>query len=151
MEAVAFFIKLSKQNELHDLSYYSFRIKASRVLKLFTKLILNILIAPITIAKVSARVYGETPEQRQRWWPYSIFSVGLFSLWIGLLIVNFWVPGVWAIGWFFYMFFVYQVTSVRLRTRELYGITGNGSEDLFASMFLYPFIATQLDETTMYQ
>ena len=129
--------------------YPYFRIKASRVLKLFTKLILNIFIAPITIAKVSARVLGETPEKRQRWWPYGIFSVGLFTLWIGLHIVNIWVPGVWAIAWFFYMFFVCQITSVRLRTRELYGITGNGSEDLFASMILYPFVATQLDETTI--
>ena len=126
-----------------------FRIKGARVLRLATKLILNIFIAPITIAKVSARVFGETPEQRQRWWPYAIFSVGLFGFWIALHLAEMWVPGVWAIAWFFYLFFVCQITSVRIQTREIYGITGNGSEDLFASMILYPFVVTQLDETTI--
>jgi hypothetical protein len=111
-------------------------------------MLLNIFFTPITIAKVSARVYGETPEKRKKWWPYAIPSVGLFLLFILFHVVELWVTGCWAIAWFFYMAFICQITAVRMRTRELYGITGNASEDIFASMIFYPLVATQLDLTT---
>ena len=58
------------------------------------------------------------------------------------------VPGCWAIAWFFYLCFACQVTAVRIKTREIYDIIGNASEDFFASMILYPNVATQLDLTT---
>merc|ERR1712110_619050 len=58
------------------------KIKMSRVKMLFIKFVKNIFIAPITVAKVSARVYGKTAEKRKKWWPYAIPSVGLFSLFI---------------------------------------------------------------------
>ena len=120
----------------------------SRVFKLLIKLILNIFIAPITIAKISARVYGETSEKQKRWWPYAIPSVTLFLLFIGFHVVELFVPGCWAIAWFFYLLFACQIAAVRIRTRELYGIPGNAIEDFFASMILYPNVTTQLDLTT---
>ena len=120
----------------------------SRVKKLFVKWLLNIFIAPITIAKVSARVYGKTAEKRKKWWPYAIPTVGLFSLFIIFHLIEIAVPGCWAIAWFFYLCFACQVTAVRIKTREIYDIIGNASEDFFASMILYPNVATQLDLTT---
>ena len=116
---------------------------------LFGKLILNIFIAPLTIAKVSARVYGKTAEKRRKWWPYAIPSFGLFFLFILFHILEVVaIEGCWAIAWFWYLGFVCQITAVRIKTREIYGILGNASEDFFAAMVLYPNVAMQLDLTT---
>jgi len=120
----------------------------SRVAMLFKKWAMNIFLAPITIAKVSARVYGKTAEKRRKWWPYAIPSVGLFFLFILFQLLEVAVPGCWAISWFFYLCFTCQITAIRIRTREIYDIIGNASEDFFASMILYPNVATQLDLTT---
>ena len=120
----------------------------SRVFSLFLKLVSNIFMSPITIAKVSARVYAESIEKRRKWWPYAIPSVGLFILFIAFHVVNIFVPGCWSVAWFFYLFFVCQITAVRIRTRELYKINGNACEDFFASLILYPNVTTQLDLTT---
>ena len=120
----------------------------SKVSSLFTKLVLNVFMSPITIAKVSARVYAEDMETRKKWWPYAIPSVGLFVLFIAFHVLNVFIPGCWSIAWFFYLFFICQITAVRIRTRELYGINGNACEDFFASMILYPNVTTQLDLTT---
>ena len=120
----------------------------SRAAMLFKKWAINIFIAPITIAKVSARVYGKTVEKRRKWWPYAIPSVGLFGLFILFHILELAVPGCWAIAWFFYLCFTCQITAIRIRTREIYDIIGNASEDFFSSMILYPNVATQLDLTT---
>ena len=122
----------------------------SRVRKLFIKWVINIFIAPITIAKVSARVYGKTADKRKKWWPYAIPSVGLFSLFILFHILELAVPGCWSIAWFFYLCFTCQITAVRIKTRELHNINGNASEDFFSAMILYPNVATQLDLTTEY-
>ena len=111
---------------------------------------MNIVIAPITIAKVSARVYGKTAEKRDTWWYYAIPSVGLFSLFILFHCLELVLPGCWSIAWFFYLCFACQITAVRIKTREIYGIVGNPSEDFFSAMVLYPSVATQLDETTKY-
>jgi len=120
----------------------------SRVKMLFIRFVLNIFIAPITVAKVSARVYGKTAEKRRKWWPYAIPSVGLFTLFIFFHLLDFAIPGCWAIGWFFYLCFTCQITAIRIKTREIYDIIGNASEDLFSAMILYPLVVTQLDLTT---
>ena len=125
-----------------------FRITLSRAKSLFLKWILNIFIAPITIAKVSARVYGKTAEQRRKWWPFAIPTVALFSLFIMFHLIELAIPGCWAIAWFFYLCFTCQITAVRIRTRDIYGIIGNPSEDFFSALILYPNVATQLDLTT---
>ena len=124
--------------------------KLSRVKTLFFKWFMNIFIAPLTIAKVSARVYGKTAEKRNKWWPYAIPSVGLFSLFILFHLLELAIPGCWSIAWFFYLCFTCQITAVRIKTRELHNIIGNASEDFFSAMILYPNVATQLDLTTEY-
>ena len=126
----------------------NFRMDSSRSIKLFVKLVYNIFMAPITIAKVSARVYGKTSEKRNKWWPYAIPSVGLFLLFILFHLLELAIPGCWSIAWFFYLCFTCQITAVRIRTREIHSIIGNASEDFFSAMFLYPNVATQLDLTT---
>lgn len=115
---------------------------------MFKKWVLNIFIAPLTIAKVSARVYAKTPEKRKKVWPYAISAVGTFSLFIIFHLAELVVPGCWAMAWFFYLCFTCQVTATRIKTREIYDIIGNASEDFFAAMILYPNVATQLDLTT---
>ena len=117
---------------------------------LLKKWLLNIFIAPITVAKVSARVYGKTAEKRKKWWPYAIPSVGLFTLFILFHLLELVVPGCWSIAWFFYLCFTCQITAIRIKTRELHNIIGNASEDFFSAMILYPNVATQLDLTTEY-
>ena len=124
------------------------KIRLSNVLGLFKELVINIFIAPITVAKVSARVYGKTGDARRKWWPYAIPSVIAFLLFILLHLLELAVPGCWAIAWFFYLCFTFHVTAVRIKTREIYGIIGNASEDFFSAMTLYPNVALQLDLTT---
>merc|ERR1712080_358772 len=85
---------------------------------------------------------------RRKVWPYAISSIGLFSLFIIFHLVELVVPGCWAIAWFFYLCFTCHVTATRIKTREIYDIIGNASEDFFAAMILYPNVATQLDLTT---
>ena len=58
------------------------------------------------------------------------------------------VDGCWAIAWFFYLGFVTVLTAVRIQCRERFFINGNAFEDFFASLFFYPNVALQLDEST---
>ena len=97
---------------------------------------------------MSARVYGKTVDERRKWWPYAIPSVIAFFLFILFHLLELAIPGCWAIAWFFYLCFTCQVTAVRIKTREIYGIIGNASEDFFSAMILYPNVAVQLDLTT---
>ena len=53
---------------------------------------------------------------------------------------------VWAVvGWAWYMFMVCHVVFIRNATRHDRGIYGNGWEDLFASVCMYPAIVSQLE------
>ena len=52
------------------------------------------------------------------------------------------------LGWCFYLGFVTVLTSVRIQCRDRFNINGNAFEDFFASLFFYPNVALQLDETT---
>jgi hypothetical protein len=55
---------------------------------------------------------------------------------------------VFLLGWCFYLGFVTVLTSVRIQCRDRFNINGNAFEDFFASLFFYPNVALQLDETT---
>ena len=52
------------------------------------------------------------------------------------------------IAWFFYLGFATVLTATRIQCRERFFINGNAFEDFFASLFFYPNVALQLDETT---
>ena len=92
---------------------------------------------------MSARVYGKTAEKRRKWWPYAIPSVGLFLLFILFHLLELAVPGCWSIAWFFYLCFTCQITSIRIKTREIYSIVGNASADrLNEPLDSHPIIAS---------
>ncbi|XP_048575623.1 glycine betaine transporter 1 isoform X2 [Nematostella vectensis] len=54
--------------------------------------------------------------------------------------------GLGYIGWSIYMGFVAYATGIRITIREKYGIYGNLLEDFFATMFVYPLSALQLED-----
>ena len=124
------------------------RMDVSRARNLFKSWVVNIVMAPIIVAKVSARMYGKTVESRKKWWPYAVPSLGSFSLFVLFHILDLVVPGCWSIAWFFYLCFVCQITAVRIKAREIFLINGNAAEDFFSSLILYPNVVTQLDITT---
>jgi hypothetical protein len=73
------------------------------------------------------------------------FSFAFFALWIGFLCASAVAP-LWAyVGWAWYMFMVCHVAFIRNATRLDRGIYGNGWEDLFCSICLYPAIVSQLE------
>ena len=51
------------------------------------------------------------------------------------------------LAWCFYLGFVSVMTAVRIQCRDRFDINGNAFEDFFASLFFYPNVALQLDET----
>ena len=55
---------------------------------------------------------------------------------------------IFLLGWCFYLGFVTVLTSVRIQCRDRFNINGNAFEDFFASLFFYPNVVLQLDETT---
>jgi hypothetical protein len=76
---------------------------------------------------------------------HAAFSFAFFALWIGFLCASAAAP-VWAVGgWAWYMFMVCHVAFLRNATRHDRGIYGNGWEDLFASVCMYPAIVSQLE------
>merc|ERR1711936_1340921 len=75
-------------------------------------------------------------------------SSKVFTLFIIFHLAEIGCEGCWSIGWFFYLVFVTVATSVRLQCRDRFNIIGNPFEDFFATLFLYPCVAVQLDETT---
>jgi len=94
-------------------------------------------------AQVSARLNNSTKV-----WAYAIAPVTFFVAFIVLHIAEVGVDGCWAIAWFFYLGFATVLTSVRIQCRDRFVINGNAFEDFFASLFFYPNVALQLDETT---
>ena len=123
------------------------RMNVPRVGHLFRKWLINIVIAPITTAKVSARIYGNNEKDRKKWWIYAVPSFCFFSLFILLHVLEIVIPGCWSMAWFFYLCFTCQITAIRIKVREHYNINGNAAEDFFSSLILYPNVVTQLDLT----
>ena len=54
---------------------------------------------------------------------------------------------IFFLAWCFYLGFVSVITAVRIQCRDRFDINGNAFEDFFASLFFYPNVALQLDET----
>jgi len=104
---------------------------------------INIVKAPWTIAEVQARL-----NNSNKVWAYAIAPIISIALWIIFHFAEIGVSGCWAIAWFFYLCFVTIMTAVRIQVRERFDIIGNPFEDFFASLFLYPNVALQMDKTT---
>jgi len=110
----------------------------------FMHFLFNIPFGPLTTAMSAARVNGHPG----RAWMYAIPSYLLFIGWIGFLIVDLWVPGCWAIAWFFYLAYATFMCSIRVQIRDAKNINGNAIEDFFSCLVFYPLAATQMYLTT---
>lgn len=76
---------------------------------------------------------------------HGFFSFSFFVLWIGFLVAST-KNAEWAyIGWAWFMFAVCHITFLRVETRKMLGIYGNGWEDFFASLLMYPAVVSQLE------
>lgn len=121
----------------------SIPMEMKNISRLFQKFILNILLAPWTLATVKARLANNSKVIL-----YSIPSLICLVLFITLQIINQAYQGCWAIAWVFYLAFATLLASTRMQVREHFNINGNAFEDFFASIFLYPNVVLQMDETT---
>ena len=95
------------------------KFKASHFLSLLTKFIINIAMAPWTVAKVAARLHGSSKT-----WAYAIPPVFFFFLFLLFHVLDLAWSGCWAIAWFFYLCFATYLTSVRIQTRDKMNIIG---------------------------
>lgn len=116
--------------------------KKTEIFRLAGKFLINIVAAPWTLAVVHAKL-----DNSNSVWKYAIAPVFSFIMTIVLHIAEIGCNGCWAIAWFFYLCFVCYATAVRVQFRDRLGIMGNPFEDFFASLFLYPNVAVQLEET----
>jgi hypothetical protein len=113
-------------------------------LNLFLKFLQNIVMAPWTVAVSACRL----EEEKRNFWIHALATIPFFVLSILFFLLELAADGCWAIGWFWYLSFVISVAGVRLNTRRKLNIDGNIFEDFFASLFLYPSVAIQLEAAT---
>ncbi len=74
---------------------------------------------------------------------YSIAPCLLFALFILCHLLELAVPGMWAIGWFFFLGFATVLCAYRIQVRGKYEIEGSAVEDFLAGLF-YPACALQV-------
>eukprot|EP00095_Tigriopus_kingsejongensis_P000207 maker-scaffold41_size498431-snap-gene-3.31 protein:Tk00207 transcript:maker-scaffold41_size498431-snap-gene-3.31-mRNA-1 annotation:"glycine betaine transporter -like" len=123
--------------------YHEIRENFSATVKLFCGFLINLVLAPFTVAQAHGRLTGNS-----RPWVYIVTLCVLFGLFVLFHLLQLVFDGAWAMAWFFYLTYACVVASVRIEVREHFKIAGNGIEDLFASILLYPCCALQLDLTT---
>ena len=118
--------------------------KPKAAMDLFLQFLMNIVIAPWTVAVAAHRLGG----QKHKVWVYALAIIPFFILSIVFHLAELGAHGCWAIGWFWYLSFVTAVTGVRLQAREKLGIQGNVFEDFISTLLFYPCVAVQLDNST---
>eukprot|EP00091_Calanus_sinicus_P009571 TRINITY_DN22359_c0_g1_i1.p1 TRINITY_DN22359_c0_g1~~TRINITY_DN22359_c0_g1_i1.p1 ORF type:complete len:149 (-),score=51.65 TRINITY_DN22359_c0_g1_i1:48-470(-) len=111
--------------------------------KLFLLFIANLFLAPLTVAKTSARVISPST-----FWPV-LMSLSFFLLkFVFLHILQVIVDGAWALAWCSFIAFCSGVSMVRSRTRNHLGIPGHSLEDFCLTLLLYPCVAMQMELST---
>ena len=118
--------------------------KPKAVKDLFLKFLVNIVVAPWTVAVVAHRLGGG----KHKLWIHALATVPFFTMAIALQFLELAISGCWAIGCFWYLCFATSVTGVRLQAREKLGIHGNIFEDFLSALLFYPCVAIQLDMST---
>ena len=113
--------------------------------RLFIKFVTNIFIGPLTISKVASEL-----NQYKRW-KVILYTCTTVTFFISFIACHLLGPllneGLWAVGWFSYAAYATISAKVRYQVRRVAFINGNVFEDFFASLFFYPNVAVQLDET----
>merc|ERR1711962_905825 len=116
-----------------------FRSRSITKLKLFCLCILNILVAPVSVAKSCKLLFGS--------WT---FLPSLLVLYLLLCLVpvlhalQLVVDGSWALATVSYLFYAFFIGCVRSQARTKLNIPGNPLEDFALALVLYPAVALQL-------
>ena len=114
---------------------------------LFGAFILNIFIAPITLAQIADHIYTKQSEKTSKCWFYSTIFVPLFGSSISFFLLQMKFNWAWAIGFFGYLTFCACIATVRMHTRDKLNISGHIIEDFISSFLLYPSVVVQLKMT----
>ena len=105
---------------------------------------MNIIIAPWTIAKISARLNNSNKTI-----VHAIPFVTCFGLFVCLHLAELFCSGCWALAWFFYLCFAASISYIRIHVRQEFNIDGNPLEDLLVCIIFYPNVAVQMEETLL--
>jgi len=111
---------------------------------LWCSFIKNIFVTPIVLYNTSLKLGGSKSGAVFQ----AVVGYLFWTLWITLQIVETQYAGCYAISWVFYFAFSALVANARGSMRDHLEINGNPIEDFFASMFLYPSVAVQLETAT---
>jgi len=111
--------------------------------KLFIQFVMNLFLAPLTVAKTSSRVISAST-----FWPVLLSLSFFLFMFIFLHLLQLAVDGCWALAWVFYIAFGSGISIVRSKAREQLSISGHPLEDLCVSLLLYPCVAIQMDLST---
>ena len=122
------------------------RIKISETLAMFGAVLLNVFLAPVTLAKISGKIYC-VPERNQRWWPYAAIFIPIFIVCVMFCLLQMKYQWSWAGAFFIYLTFCGCAASVRMHARQQLNIAGHIVEDFLACIFLYPSVVVQLEWT----
>ena len=122
------------------------RIKINETLAMFGAVLLNVFLAPVTLAKIAGKIYC-VPENKPRWWPYAAVFIPLFVVCVMFCLLQMKYQWSWAIAFFIYLTFCGCAASVRMHARQQLNIAGHILEDFLACLFLYPSVVVQLEWT----
>ena len=109
---------------------------------------LNIILAPLTLANVATHIYTKTNGQKDlRFGIYLVFFTVIFVLTISFYFLQIIFPWAWAIGFVGHLIFGCCTAVIRKSTREELNIQGHIIEDLVASILMYPSVVLQMKIT----
>ena len=124
-----------------------YRLKLGKSAKLFGRFIQAVIMAPIMLSKIAAKLNSQSPEKSNKTWRYLIIFGGLYIGTILFLSLQIILDGCWAIGLFSYVCFCGCTAKLRMNARNILGIPGHPVEDFVCSLILYPSVAMQLEMT----
>ena len=87
--------------------------------KLFIQFVMNLFLAPLTVAKTSSRVISAST-----FWPVLLSLSFFLFMFIFLHLLQLAVDGCWALAWVFYIAFGSGISIVRSKAREQLSISG---------------------------
>ena len=93
--------------------------KITSTSKLFIIFVINIVFAPLSVAKSSSKVISASS-----FWPVLLSLSIFFFFFVFLHFLQLMVPGCWALAWISYIIFVSGVSFVRYKTRSYLNIPG---------------------------
>mmetsp|Transcript_22047 Transcript_22047/g.56275 ORF Transcript_22047/g.56275 Transcript_22047/m.56275 type:complete len:1013 (-) Transcript_22047:54-3092(-) len=74
---------------------------------------------------------------------YAGGSMGFYIAWIVCHILELEVTHTYLIAWLMFFFFLCIVVHLRVEMRQKFGVWGSPFDDIFVSLFMYPFVLAQ--------